>query len=115
MRLSTIAVCLLLVSPPSVLACFEHTPEQTGWFHEVPSSSGEAAWMGVQKMWWEGTPGLWMFGTGSASVALVLVSFRAFTRAAARGPMQPAWPAGEDGGDRESREFPIQGPEFQYV
>ena len=29
MRLSTIAVCLLLVFPPAVLACFEHDPEQT--------------------------------------------------------------------------------------
>ena len=93
MRLSTIAVCLLLVSPPSVLACFEHTPEQTGWFQEVPSSSGEAAWMGVQAMWWDRTPGLWMFGAGSASVALVLVSFRAFTRAAGPGSMQLIRPA----------------------
>ena len=115
MRLSTIAVCLLLVSPPSVLACFEHTPEQTGWFQEVPSSSGEAAWMGVQEMWWDRTPGLWMFGTGSASVALVLVSFRAFTRAAGRGPMQPIRPAGESDGDRESPGIRIQDCEFQYL
>ena len=86
MRLSTIAVCLLLVSPPSVLACFEHTPEQTGWFQEVPSSSREGAWTGVEAMWWDGMPGVWLAGAGSASVALVLVSFRAFSRAAGREP-----------------------------
>ena len=53
--------------------------------------------------------------TGLASVALVVVSFRAFSGAAGRRPMLPTCLAGERDGDRESQEFRIQDPEFQYV
>jgi len=87
MRFATIAVCLLLVSASPVMACFEHSPEQTGWFHETPSWSWEAAWSHVEGTEWDGQLGPWLLGTGSAAVALVGVSFRAFTRAASRMPM----------------------------
>ena len=113
MRLSTIAVCLLLLTPCSVSACLDdHSPQQTGWFHEMPSSYRSSAGEGAEETT---MPGLWMLGAGSASVALVVVSFRAFSRAAGRGPMQPTRPAGEDTGDRESQEFQMQDPEFRYV
>jgi hypothetical protein len=115
MRLSTIAVCLLLVSPAPVLACFKYDPEQTRWIHKMPSSSRETAWAGVEEMRGNGTPDLWMLGAGSAAVALVVVSFRAFSRAAGRGPMPPACLAGGGDGDREAQEFPMQDSEFQYV
>ena len=82
MRLSTIAVCVLLVFPPAVPACFEHDPEQTKWLQDVSSSSQETAWAGVSATGWEWASGFGLIGAGSASVALVLVSFRAFSRAA---------------------------------
>jgi hypothetical protein len=87
MRLSMIAACLLLVSASPVLACIEHGPEQTGWFQEMPSSSWETTWSRVERTWWYGMPGAWLFGAGSASVALVGVSFRAYTRAAGQAAM----------------------------
>jgi hypothetical protein len=107
MRLSTIAVCLLLVTPAPVLACFEHDPAQTKWIHEMRSSSRETAWAGVEEMRGDGTPDPWMLGAGSAAVALVVVSFRAFSRAAGRGPMPPACLAGGGDGDREAQAFRI--------
>jgi hypothetical protein len=86
MRFSMIAVCplVLVLSPRPVLGCDEHAPQQTGWFHEMPSSypgfAGDGG--GESRM-----PGVWLLGAGSASVALVLVSFRAFSRAAGRAPI----------------------------
>jgi hypothetical protein len=109
MRLSTIAVCLLLMSPSPVLACWKDAPEQTGWFQEIPSSYGDSAMGGA----WETMPGWSLAGAGLASIALVLVSFRAFSRAAGRRPM-PGLEGGWDG-DRRSRESRIADPEFQYV
>jgi hypothetical protein len=82
MRLSTIAVCVLLVFPPAVPACIEHDPEQTKWVQEMSSSSRETAWAGVGAVEWDGASGMLLFGAGSASVALVLLSCRAFCRAA---------------------------------
>jgi hypothetical protein len=84
MRLATIAVCLLVVSPCPVFGCDEHAPQQTGWFHEMPSSYPSFAGEGAQE---PGMLGLWLLGAGSASVALVVVSFRAFSRAAGRVPI----------------------------
>jgi hypothetical protein len=87
MRLSMIAACLLLVSVSPALACIEHSPEQTDWLQEKASSSWEAAWSRVEGTWRDGMPGAWLLGAGSASVALVGVSFRAYIRAAGREPM----------------------------
>jgi hypothetical protein len=86
MRFSTIAVCLLVLvlSPRPALGCDEHAPQQTGWFHEMPSSypsfAGDGA--GEPRM-----PSVWLLGAGSASVALVIASFRSFSRAAGRAPI----------------------------
>jgi hypothetical protein len=109
MRLSTIAVCLLLVSPSPVLACWKDAPEQTGWFQELPSSYGDSA---VGSAGETMMPGWSLAGAGLASIALVVVSFRAFSGAVRR-PM-PGLAGGEDG-DRRSRSTPIVDPEFQYV
>ena len=119
MRLSTIAVCLLLVSPSPVLACFEHVAEQPRWIQEVPSSPWETARAGVDAMRWDGVSGMGLIGAGSASIALVLGSFRAFTRAADRGPMQPTYLAEGGDGDREAeavrRPEPGPGPAGERV
>jgi hypothetical protein len=87
MRLSMIAACLLLISVSPALACIEHSPEQTGWLQEMPSSSWGGAWSRVERTWWDGMPGAWRLGIGSASVVLVGVSFRAYTRAAGQAAM----------------------------
>ena len=83
MRLSTIVVCMLPVFPPAALACIEHDPEQTKWTQEVPSSSREAAWAGLDAMGWNGSRRSRVdrhrFGVRRV---LVLASFRAFCRAA---------------------------------
>jgi hypothetical protein len=111
MRLSTIAVCLLLVSPSPVLACWKDAPEQTGWFQEIPSSYGDSAMGGAR----ETMPGWSLAGAGLASIALVMVSFRAFTRAAGRAPMpMTGFARGEDG-DRRSRSSRIADQEFNYA
>jgi hypothetical protein len=87
MRLSTIAVCLLVLSPCPAFGCIEHEAQQTGWFHEMPSSYASSAGKGAEA---SGMLGLWLLGAGSASVALVVVSFRAFSLAAGRARVQPA-------------------------
>jgi hypothetical protein len=86
MRLSTIAVCLLVLSPCPVLGCDDYAPLQTAWFREMPSSHARFIWEGEEE---SGMPGLWLLGAGSASVGLVIVSFRAFSRAAGRARVQP--------------------------
>jgi hypothetical protein len=86
MRLSTIVACLLLVSPPSALACLEHAAEQTGWLHETPSmhryfaagSAEEASMLGRS-----------LAGAGVASLALVVMAFRVLSRASRRGGAGP--------------------------
>jgi hypothetical protein len=84
MRLSTIAVCLLLVSPSPVLACWKDAPEQTGWFQEIRSSYGDSAMGGEGETM---VPAWSLAGAGLASMALIVVSFRALSRAAGRRPM----------------------------
>jgi hypothetical protein len=87
MRLSTIAVCLLLAWASPALACEEYSPEREGWFHERATSSWEAAWSRLGETSRDGMHGPWLLGAGSAAVALVGVSFRAYTRSAGREPM----------------------------
>jgi hypothetical protein len=86
MRLSMIAVCLLLVWASPVLACEEYSPEREGWFHERATSSWEAAWSRLGGTSRDDRPGPWLLGAGSAAVALVGVSFRAYSRAAGQVP-----------------------------
>jgi hypothetical protein len=116
MRLSTIAVCLLLVSPPSALACWKDAPEQTGWFQEMPSSSqGTAWWETADGAKWDGTFNALLMGVGLASITLVVVSFRAFSRAVGWARMQPSDLDGNPGVGGESPESSPSDSQLQYV
>jgi hypothetical protein len=112
MRLSTIAVCLLVLSPCPVLGCDEHSPQQTGWFHEMPSSYASFAGEGAEA---PGMHGLWLLGAGSASVALVLVSFRGFSRAAGWTRVQPADVDKDQDIGCESPGLPMADPGLGYA
>jgi hypothetical protein len=112
MRLSTIAVCLLVLSPRPVLGCIEHEAQQTGWFHEMPSSYASFAGEGGEA---PGMPDLWLFGAGSASVALIAVSFRAFSRAAGRATAQPAGLDEDQDVGRESPGILVPNSDLGYV
>jgi hypothetical protein len=87
MRLSTIAVCLLLLAPCSVAACEDHGFQPTEWHHEAPSSFRELAWSRLNEMREDGTSWVWLSGAGSAAVALMAVSFRGFARAGGKVPV----------------------------
>ncbi len=112
MRLSTIAVCLLVLSPCPALGCDEHASQQTGWLHEVPSSYASFVGEGAEA---SGMLGLWLLGVGSASVALVIVSFRAFSRAAGRVRVQPAGHDEDRDMSRESPGLPMADPSLGYA
>lgn len=88
MRLSTIiAVCLLVLSPRPVRGCIEHDGQPTGWFHEThASAAGLAGDFEASSR----RSGLWRFGVGVVSIALVVGSFRAFARAAGRARISAA-------------------------
>jgi hypothetical protein len=85
MRLSTIAVCLLVLSPRPALGCGDYAPLQMGWFHEMPSSYPSFAGDGAEE---SEMPAPWLAAAGSAAVVLVAMSFRAFSRAAVRERVQ---------------------------
>jgi hypothetical protein len=104
MRLATIAVCLLVLSPRPVLGCIDHEAQRTGWFHEMRSSAASFAGDGAGE---PGMSGFWLLGAGSASVALVVVSFRAFSRAADRARLLPAGPDEARDVGRESPGLPM--------
>jgi len=93
MRLSTIVACLLLISPPSALACIEHAAEQTGWLHETPSAYRHFAGEGAEA---SSMLGLSLLGAGSASLALVFVAFRALSRAQGRSRPRPVGSESDD-------------------
>jgi hypothetical protein len=112
MRLSTIAVCLLVLCPWPAFGCIEHEAQQTGWFHEMPSSYARFAGDGAEA---SGMLGLWLLGAGSASVALIAVSFRAFSRAAGRAPARPAGTDEGRGAGHESPERLMPDPNLGYV
>jgi hypothetical protein len=113
MRLATLAVCLLVFSPCPVLGCIEHEAQQTGWFHEMPSSYYARFTGGGAEA--PGMSSLWLFGAGSASVALVVVSFRAFSRAAGRAGEQPAGPDEDEDVGHESPALPLADPSLGYA
>jgi hypothetical protein len=112
MRLSMIAVCLLVLSPCPAFGCIEHEAQQTGWFHEMPSSYARFAGEGAEA---PGMLGLWLLGAGSASVVLVIVSFRAFSRAAGQARVQPDGPDEDQVMERESPGLPLVDSDLGYV
>jgi hypothetical protein len=112
MRLSMITVCLLVLSACPAFGCIEHEAQQTGWFHEMPSSYASFAGEGAEA---PGMLGLWLLGAGSASVVLVIVSFRAFSRAAGRVPVLPGGPDEVQEVKRESPGLPVADPSLGYA
>jgi hypothetical protein len=94
MRRSTIAVFLLLVPPSSALGCYDE--HKVGWFNEMPIRSWELPEASPEGGRWEEMSGLWAIAAGTASLALMAVSFRAYSRARDKDVMpalEPAAPA----------------------
>jgi hypothetical protein len=87
MRLSMIAVCLLLLAPCSVSACDDFGSQPAGWIHEMRSSFRKFEWSRAEEMKEGGMSWLWLSGAGSAAVALVAVSFRGLARAGGGAPI----------------------------
>jgi hypothetical protein len=85
MRPWMILSCLLLVPPPSVLACDGYTAEAT---QTLSTPNRASATWGAEAE--EATmAGAWLAAAGSAALVLVGVAFRAFCRASARGQDRP--------------------------
>ncbi len=82
MRRSTIVVFLLVLPPSSALACFDE--HKAGWFNEMPTRSWELLGASHEGGQWEEISGLWAIAAGAASLALIAVSFRAYSRAGTR-------------------------------
>jgi hypothetical protein len=79
MRRSPIVVLLLLLPPTSALACYDE--HKAGWFMEMPARSWERLEAGSEGGQWEEMSSLWAVAAGTASLALIAVSFRAYSRA----------------------------------
>jgi hypothetical protein len=85
MRPWMILSCLLLVPPPSVLACDGYTAEAT---QTLSTPNRASATWGAEAE--EATmAGAWLAAAGSAALVLVVVAFRAFCRASGLGPVRP--------------------------
>lgn len=80
MRLSTMALGVLLLCPPPLLACWKDEPEQTAWLNNTPSYYRGVAEDNTEAR----TIALSLAGAGLASVGLIAVSFRMFSRTTAR-------------------------------
>ncbi len=87
MRRSTIAVFSLLLMPSTALACYDE--HKAGWFNEMPARSWERPGASREGSEWEEMSGLWGIAVGTAALALIGVSFRAFSRARDKERMQP--------------------------
>jgi hypothetical protein len=93
MRRSTIAVCLLLMSPGPVFACDEHATQQPGWLEERPRSAWELAQGTAEGMRWDEMLGAASLAAGSGAMFVMALSLRAASRAASRRRMHPLEPA----------------------
>lgn len=91
MRRSTIAVCLLLMSPAPVFACDGHATQPPGWIEERPRSAWELAQGTAEGMRWEEMLGAASLAAGSTAMLLVAVSLRAASRGRTH-PLEPAGP-----------------------
>jgi hypothetical protein len=87
MRRLTIAAFLLLLMPGWASACFDE--HKAGWVDEMPSSTWQIPRNGEEGLFGQENLGVRLLAAGLASVALIVVSFRALTRAKARERMQP--------------------------
>ena len=116
MRRSMIAAFLLGVLPSTALGCFDE--HKAGWFNEMPVNSWERPEASREGNAWEEISGVWVIAAGMTSLALIAVSFRAFSRAGEKDRKDPAeagasrplalpadWP-----GDRTRRVDPAHQP-----
>ncbi len=87
MRRLTIAAFLLLLMPSGASACFDE--HKAGWVDEMPSSTWEMPRNGAEGIFGQENLGVRFLAAGLASVALIVVSFRALTRAKARERIHP--------------------------
>jgi hypothetical protein len=76
MKRSLIAVCLLLLSPNAILACFEDHNPGAGWLDQQ-RSSGSSYGTGAQALRRDGLLDVALFAGGLGGVILVGVSYRA--------------------------------------
>jgi hypothetical protein len=86
MRPWMILCCLLLVPPPSVLACYDYPAEATSTLSRPNRAA--ATWGAEAEE--ATTAGAWLAAIGSAALVLVAVAFRAFCRASGRDLVRPA-------------------------
>src|SRR5262249_11042364 len=93
MRRSTIAVCLLLMSPFSVSACDDHAGQRPGWLEARHRSAWELAQGTAEGMRWEEMLGVASLAAGSAALFLGAVWPRGASRAGGHGRMHPLEPA----------------------
>ena len=91
MRRSTLAVCLLLISPVPVWACDGHAGVAPWWFAERPRSAWELAQGRAEEMRWEEVLGAAGLAAGSGAMLLAAVSLRAASRGR-KPPREPAAP-----------------------
>jgi hypothetical protein len=87
MRRSTIAVCLLLLSPTSVSACIDELPVQGEWFYKEPSSRSDYNPL-AESMERDDTTMVVSVIAGGVGVAILPgLSFRAAWRSRTRGAL----------------------------
>jgi hypothetical protein len=92
MKRSLIAVCLLLLSANSVMACVEEHNTGAGWFDQQPS--GWASYgTGAQTMHRDRLLDVALFTGGLGALILVGVAARAVCRAPGRAEVNPSQPA----------------------
>lgn len=78
MRRLTIAAFLMLLMPSWASACFDE--HKAGWVDEMPSSTWQIPRNQAEGIFWQENLGVRLMAAGLASVALIVVSFRALAR-----------------------------------
>jgi hypothetical protein len=92
MKRSMIAVCLLLLSPGTVMACIEDHNTGAGWFDQQPS--GWTSYVtGAQALHRDRLLDVAFFAGGLGAVILVGVSYRAMCLVPRRAQVSPSQPA----------------------
>jgi hypothetical protein len=107
MKRSLIAVCLLLLSPSSVMACIEDHNTGAGWFDQQPSGWTTYG-TGAQALHRDRLLDVALFAGGLGAVILMGVAYRATCLAPRRAPMSPSQP-----GALVPLALPIDAPAFE--
>jgi hypothetical protein len=93
MRRFLIAICALLLTPSSVMACYEDHKAGAEWFDE-PSSNWIKYGMGAHAAQRDGLMDVAVFAGGSGVLILLGVGIRTHLRAARRAAAETLEPAG---------------------